>query len=425
MPVRRTLLVGLSALTLGAALPHAPAREATPPVPDAEVITDWNRTAVEVVSGDAQRPAAEPFVWYGFVSAAVYNAVVGIEGRYTPYKWDVRGPRHASSEAAAAAAARRVLLTYFPNSGARIEAAYTASLAKIPDGSAEEEGVAFGERAAERLVELRRGDGRDATLTYDRTPAPGVWRPELPGYRPFANPWMARMQPMLADSPDRFMPGPPPELTSRRYARDLAEVRAMGAKDSTVRTAEQTETALFFTDPLPQQLQAAYRERVTRRNMDIVEAARLFAAANTASVDATITTWNSKLTYALWRPISAIRLADTDGNPATEADPSWLPLTNTPPYPEYMGGHCANDGAVMAVLDRLTGGDIDLRVHSAVTGTTRTYKNSADFNRDAIDARVWEGIHFRTADVVGNRVGRKIGRFAVAHYFKPLHEDRA
>ncbi|MFE6362443.1 vanadium-dependent haloperoxidase [Streptomyces sp. NPDC057806] len=154
--------------------------------------------------------------------------------------------------------------------------------------------------------------------------------------------------------------------------------------------------------------------------MDIVEAARLFAAVNTATTDATITTWNAKLTYALWRPVTAIRLADTDGNPATEADPAWLPLAHTPPYPDYIGGHCASSGAVMAVLDRLTGGDIDLRVHSSVTGTTRAYRDSADFNRDVIDARVWEGIHFRTADEVGNRIGRQIGRFALAHHFRPV-----
>ncbi|WP_329545483.1 vanadium-dependent haloperoxidase [Streptomyces sp. NBC_01356] len=420
----RALVVGFTALALGVssspwASTAAPVRAAS-----SDVIRDWSETAVAVVSGDAQRPTAEPFIWYGFVSAAVYNAVVGIEGRYAQYKWHERGPRTASSAAAAAAAARRVLLTYFPRSQARIDAAYTASLEKVPDGKPEDEGVAFGERAAARLVELRENDGRGATVTFDKQPAPGVWRPTLPNHTPFINPWMAKVRPMLLDSPDQFMPGPPPGLTSKRYARDLAEVKAMGAKTSTVRTAKQTETALFFTDPLPQQLQAAYRDYTARHGLDIVEAARLFAAAGTASADATITTWNSKFTYGLWRPITAIRLADTDGNPATEADPSWLPLANTPPYPEYMGGHCANDGAVMSVLDRLTGGDIDLRVSSAVTGTTRTYTDSADFNRDVINARVWEGIHFRTADIVGNRVGRHIGTYALGHYFQPLHHKR-
>ncbi|MFC8196763.1 vanadium-dependent haloperoxidase [Streptomyces sp. NPDC057298] len=423
--VRRTLVVGLTALALGALPTAAPASTVAPDrasdhVPNAQVINDWSETAAAVVSVDAGRPTAEPFLWYGFVSAAVYNAVVGIEGRYTPYKWRERGPRDASSEAAAAAAARRVLLTYFPASKQRIETAFGSSLAKVPDGRAEDRGVRFGERAAARLIELRENDGRDARVTYDRKPAPGVWRPAPPGFRPFANPWLGKLRPMLFDSPDRFMPGPPPALTSKKYTRDFAEVKATGSKDSTRRTAWQTETARFFSDPLPQQLQAAYRDHAARNGLDIVEAARLFAAANTASADATITTWNSKFTYALWRPVHAIRLADTDGNPATRADRSWEPLLNTPPYPEYMGGHCANDGAVMAVLDRLTGGDIDLRVSSAVTGTTRTYTRAADFDRDVINARVWSGIHFRTADVVGSRVGHRIGDFALDHYFKPL-----
>ncbi|WP_200304602.1 vanadium-dependent haloperoxidase [Streptomyces adelaidensis] len=424
---RRALAVGLAAVSL-AALPWvseaAPDRH--PPrtrTPNAEVITDWSRTAVAVVAEDARRPTAEPFVWYGFVSAAVYNAVVGIEGRYAPYKWhtrDARGPRRASSEAAAATAARRVLLTYFPASKNRIDAAYDVSLAKIPDGRAEDRGVRFGERAAARLIELRENDGRDAKIPYDRKPAPGVWRPSPPADAPFGNTWLAKLRPLLLDSPDQFMPPPPPALTSKRYARDLAEAKAMGAKHSTERNPWQTETALFFSDPLPQQFQASYADHATRHGLDIVEAARLFAAANTATADATITTWNSKFTYALWRPITAIRLADTDGNPATEADPSWEPLLNTPPYPEYMGGHCANDGAAMAVLDRLTGGDIDLRMSSTVTGTTRTYTRSADFNRDVIDARVWSGIHFRTADVVGSDIGRRIGELALDHYFKKL-----
>jgi hypothetical protein len=422
---RRTLVVGVTALALGA-LPWvstaAPDRASSRPstrATSAEVITDWNETAVAVVNVDAGRPTSEPFLWYGFVSAAVYNAVVGIEGRYSPYKWHVRGPSTASSAAAAAAAARRVLLTYFPASKARIDTAYTASLAKIPDGRAEDEGVRFGERAAARIVELRENDGRDAQVTYDREPAPGVWRPVPPGHQPFVDPWLAKLRPMLFDSPDRFMPGPPPGLTSRRYARDVAEVKAVGAKNSPGRTAWQTETARFFADSLPRQLQAAYRDHTARHRLDIVEAARLFAAANTASADATITTWNSKFTHALWRPLTAIRLADTDGNPATEPDTSWQPLLNTPPYPEYIGGHCAIDGAAMAVLDRLTGGDIDFRISSAVTGTTRTYTRSADFNRDVINARVWGGIHFRTADIVGNRIGRHIGHWALDHYFRP------
>ncbi|RPF36229.1 vanadium-dependent haloperoxidase [Streptomyces sp. TLI_185] len=419
---RRTLLVGLTALGLGA-LPRVAAaspRDGSRAAADAGVIADWNKTAVDVVAGDAQRPSAEPFLWYGFVHAAVYNAVVGIEGRYAGYKWDVRGPRHASSEAAAAAAAHRILLTYFPASQARIDAAYSASLAKIPAGPAADQGVRFGERAADRIIRLRQDDGRNADVPFDPAPAPGVWRPAPPGYSPAVDAWLGKVRPMTFDSPDRFMPGPPPALTSQRYARDVAETKAVGGKNSAARSAYGTETALFFSDPLPQQLQAGYRDHAARHRLDIVEAARFFAALNTAAADATITTWNAKFTYAFWRPIHAIRLADTDGNPATVADPSWEPLLRTPPYPEYIGGHCTNDGAVMAVLDGLTGGDIDLRLYSAVTDTSRTYTRSADFNRDVINARIWSGIHFRTADVVGNLIGRDIGRWTLAHHFRPL-----
>lgn len=423
--VRRTLLVGLTVLALGAA-PWAatasgavagrqPARGTS-----AEVINDWSETAVATVNGDAKRPGAEQLLWYGFVSAAVYNAVVGIEGRYTEYRWHERGPRSASPEAAAAAAAHRILLTYFPASQARLDAAYTASLAKIPDGRAEDRGVAFGERAAARIVRLRENDGRGAQVTFDKPPAPGIWRPTPPGNAPMAVPWLAKVRPMLLDSPDRLRPGPPPALTSKRYAGDFAEIKAMGARTGSARNAAQTETALFFGDVLPVQFQAAYRDYTARHGLDLVDAARLFAAVGTATADASITAWNTKLTYGQWRPITAIRLADTDGNPATAPDPSWLPLLDTPPYPDYMSGHCTVDGAAMSVLSRLTGGDIDFRISSAVTGTTRTYTTAAAYNHDVINARVWAGIHFRTSDIVANRIGTRIGDLALDHSFQPL-----
>ncbi|MFJ9006983.1 vanadium-dependent haloperoxidase [Streptomyces canus] len=419
-PHALVLLTGLVALALGT----VPATATTSAAPhhrtSAGVILDWSETAVATVHTDARRPAAEQFLWYGFVDAAVYNAVVGIEGRYTEYKWHERGPRKASAEAAAAAAAHKVLLTYFPASKARLDTAYTVSLANIPDGKAEKQGVRFGERAADRIIELRRNDGRGAPVTYDKAPAPGIWRPTAPANAPFAVPWLAKVRPLLVGSPDRFLPGPPPALTSRTYTRDFAEVKAVGARNSTTRTATQTETARFFSDVLPVQFQAAYRGYTARHGLDLGDAARLFAATGTATADAAITAWNSKLTYGQWRPITAIQLADTDGNPSTAPDPSWLPLLDTPPYPDWVSGHNINDGAVMAVLNRLTGGDVDFRISSAVTGTTRTYGSAAAYNRDVIDARVWGGLHFRSSDVVANRTGGRIGSWAMDHYFRPL-----
>ncbi|MFF4257349.1 vanadium-dependent haloperoxidase [Streptomyces sp. NPDC001663] len=420
--VRRTLVVGLTVLALGAvpwassAVASAPAKAA----PGPGVINDWSETAVAVVNGDAKRPGAEQAIWYGFMGAAVYNAVVGIEGRYAEYKWHARGPRHASSEAAAAAAAHRILLTYFPASQARVDAAYAASLAKIPDGKAEDQGVAFGERAAARIVQLRENDGRGAPITFDKPPAPGIWRPTPPANAPMVDPWLAKLRPMLLRSSDQFRPGPPPKLTSKTYTKDFNEVKAMGARTGSSRTDAQTDTARFFSDVLPVQFQAALRGYAQRHGLDIVEAARLSAATWTATADAQITAWNTKLTYGQWRPITAVQLADTDGNPATTSDPSWLPLIDTPAYPDYMSGHCSFDGAAVAVLSRLTGGDIDLRISSAVTGTTRTYTSARDYNRDVINARVWDGIHFRTSDIVANRVGTHIGAFTLDHYFEPV-----
>ncbi|MFD7433411.1 vanadium-dependent haloperoxidase [Streptomyces sp. NPDC059861] len=419
---RRTLVVGLTALALGAttattvAAPHrAPADTAR-----AQVLLDWNAVAVATVNGDAKRYAPEQNVWLGFVSAAVYNAVVGIEGRYAPYQWDGRGPAGASAEAAAAAAAHRVLLTYFPKSKARLDAAYTKSLKNVPDGQAEEQGAAFGRRAADRLVQLRVQDGRGAAVAFTKSPAPGVWRPTPPDNTPFRVPWLAKVKPMVLDSAERFRPGAPPATNTRRYARELAEVRVLGAKNSKVRTPRQTETAKFFTDVLPVQLQAGYRDHVKRHGLDLVDAARLFAAANTAAADATITAWNAKYTHAQWRPVTAIRQAGTDGNLATASDPAWEPLLRTPAHPDHISGHTAADGAAMAVLHRLTGGNIDFRISSAVTGTTRTYTKAADYNRDVTGAGMWGGIQYRTSGEAGNRVGQAIGNYALDHHFRPV-----
>ncbi|MET9439350.1 vanadium-dependent haloperoxidase [Streptomyces sp. NPDC006610] len=423
---RRTLLAALTALALAAAPWSATAAPERPPAPGAagpQVILDWNRTAVATINTDARLYSAEQFLWHGFVSAAVYNAVVGIEGRYTPYKWDVRRPHGASAEAAAAAAAHEVLRTYFPSSRKRLDAAYAESLAKIPDGRAEERGVAFGRRAAEHVVRLRADDGRGARVTYAKAPAPGVWRPTPPTEAPFHAPWLAKTRPLLLDSAERVLPAAPPAPASRRYARDFAEIKAMGGRSGSLRTAWQTETARFYADVLPVQLQDAYRGHVERRGLDLVDAARLFAAANTATADASIAAWNAKYTHGQWRPVTAIRLAGTDGNPATEADPEWTPLLRTPPYPDYVSGHCTVDGAAVTVLDRLSGGDLDLRISSAVTGTTRTYTRAADFRRDVINARVWGGVHFRTSDVVGDRLGRDIGAFTLDHYFTPVDQE--
>ncbi|MGW4047880.1 vanadium-dependent haloperoxidase [Streptomyces sp. NPDC004721] len=408
--------------------PPATAGSQAPPAADPAAIREWNTIATDTIGTNlgAARPSGQVVIWHGFVSAAVYNAVVGIRGDYAPYKWQVRGPSTASPEAAAVAAAHRVLVTYFPASHAPLDAAYAQSLAKIPEGSPKTQGVAFGERAAEHLIDLREGDGRDAPVQFTAPPAPGVWRPTPPGHQPFIDPWLGTLRPMLLTSPAQFRPGAPPALSSARYARDVNEVRTMGTKTGSPRTAFQTETALFFGGNLAVQIQAAVGDYTARHHLGITETARLFAAANTSATDAVVASWNAKLHYGRWRPITAIQLADTDGNPATAADPLWQPLLPTPPHPDYISGHAAVAGAVTQTLSGLLGTTrLDLTLFSEATGTTRHYQYADRLNEDMINARVWAGIHSRSADVAGCQTGSRIGVWAVTHYFRPLRPSHA
>jgi hypothetical protein len=381
-----------------------------------QAVTNARQIADLLSSADA---SAEAFLWYAFEQAAVYNAVVGITRRYEPYKWHARGPKWASPQAAAATAAYRVLLTYFPASRARLDAAYAASLAQIPDGRAKQAGIRFGERAAARLVELRTDDGRFAPITFDMPPAPGVWRPTPPAFAPFFDPWLATMRPLLLRSNRQFRPAGPPALTSRRYTREFNEVKTLGVKTGSLRTPEQTETALFFSDIAVVALQTALRDLVTRHGLDISERARLFAAVDMSIADAIGVSWDSKLHFGFWRPVTTIQLADDDGNPATIADPAWEPLIITPPYPDYTSGLNAVMGATSRSLTRVLGSRrIELYITSAAAGVTRHYEFAGQLTRDAVDARVWSGIHFRTADAVGRAQGQQVGDWALDYYFK-------
>ncbi|MFF9522943.1 vanadium-dependent haloperoxidase [Streptomyces achromogenes] len=413
--------VALAVVTLTAATapPDAGARSAADP---AAVVREWNAIATDTVTAAlGPRPSGQAAVWQGFVSVAVYNAVVGIEGGYTLYKWRERGPAVASSAAAAATAAHDVLLTYFPASRERLDTAYADSLAALPAGPARDRGVRYGKRAAARVVGLREGDGRFADVPFTASPAPGVWRPTPPAFQPFIDTWLARLRPLLLTSPRQFRPGGPPALSSAAYAADIRELKVMGARTGSGRTARQTETALFFGGNLVAQVQTAVRDHAARHRLGIARTARLFAAVNASAADAVVTAWDAKLHYAFWRPVTAIRLAGTDGNPATTPDPAWEPLLPTPPHPDYIAGHTTVAAAVTRALTGVLGTSrIDLDVPSEITGTTRYYRTADDFNQDVVDARVWAGVHSRTADVDGRRAGTRLAAWALDHYFRPV-----
>ncbi|URM92345.1 vanadium-dependent haloperoxidase [Streptomyces sp. MRC013] len=247
-----------------------------------------------------------------------------------------------------------------------------------------------------------------------------MWRPTPPGHHPFTAAWLARLRPLLVDRPDRFRPGPPPALTSARYAADLNEVKAYGAKDSPVRSPSQTDTAQFFTKL---DLQGALADRAARDGLDLVDTARLFAAVNTVQADAVIAAWDAKLHYGTWRPVTAIREADHDGNPLTEADPGWEPFLQTPAHPDYLSGHTTTAGALTRTLTLLSGDShLDLRITSVLAGKTRYYDSARAYNRDCVGARTWAGIHTRTANTVGTRTGERVAAWALARNFRPLDD---
>ena len=424
-----TLLISLSLMA-----PTSAAAAKPPPAADPAVITTWNQVMVATITqmppNGAGKANAEAFLWYSFVQAAVYNAVNGITREYELYNWNAKGPKKASPEAAAAAAAHRVLMTYFgttPEIVASLNGALATSLAGIPDGRSKRQGIHYGQRAADRIIALRADDGRFAPVIYEAAPAPGVWRPTPPANLPFFDPWLGFVDPLVLDSPTRFDPGPPPAIASDLYVTEFEEVRDYGVKDGSLRSPAQTLTALFISDIPIVPIQASLRDLVTRRGLDISDSARLFAAVEMSIADSIVTTWNAKFVYRWWRPITAIQLADDDGNPATTGVPGWTPFLVTPPYAEWPSGLCSVIGAVTTALPRLNGdGLVDLNITSVAAGmggppVTRHYDAAGALQQDCIDARVWSGIHFRTADVKAVAIGTQVANWALDHQFAPTH----
>jgi hypothetical protein len=414
-------------LGIGLAAPGTSFAGTTPvtaPAGDPAVISEWNDIAVATLAGDMTTQPVEDILYTAFVQAAVYNAVVGVEGRYEPYRFHARAPRGASAQAAAVAAAHEVLVTYVPSAQAALDARYAASLAQIPDGTAKTRGIAFGTRAADSVIRLRAHDGRNADIQFTQPPAPGVWRPTPPGL-PMSAPWLGFVTPLLVHSATQFAPPAPPALTSARYTRDFAEVKALGSVNSTVRTPDQTSTAQFFSGNALVQYNAALRDQVSVRHLDIVDAARMFAAIDMSVADAIISVWHAKYVYGLWRPITAINLADTDGNPDTVADPSWVPLIAAPNYPEYPSGYNVFNSTVTHGLENLfQTRQLQLTlISTAVPGVQRHYDSGDALRQDVVDARVWLGIHFRTADTAARDMGEQVAAWTLDHYFQPAGEE--
>ncbi len=416
------LIVGM----IGSALNPVVAAASTSP----DSVVHWNIIAVNTSITIGKQSIPQSQMYLARVQAAVYNAVVAIEGRYQPYKSSLAQRPGASVDAAVAAAAHAVLVHDFPSQQANLDEEYAAALEGIPDGDAKNAGIQVGEAAAGELLALREGDGLEADIGFVMPqPAPGVWQLP-PGVAPLT-PWVSQMRPYLMDSPDQFRPGPPPELDSRAWAKEYEEVRLIGRKDSAYRTAEQTDIAFFWTmnDILMYNIAFQKIALDPERGLDAVEAARLFAIGNLVGADALIACFDAKYHYLFWRPVFSIPGGETDGNPGTIPDPTWLPLVGTPPHPEYPSAHSCHTAAMAESLATFFGTQrINLDLNSTVPGLiqpTRHYQSRRDLVQEIIDARVWSGIHYRESDVKGTILGRKVAHWALRRYFLPTPAKRA
>jgi hypothetical protein len=388
------------------------------PMARADVVTDWNVKACDIVVEARLGPPPANRV-LAIVHTAVYEAVNAITGRYSASGLKQEASPGTSVEAAVAAANRATLAKLVPSQQAAVETAYHAALAMIADGPAKTAGIAEGEKAAAAILAARVDDGAARGETYRPYTTAGVY---VPTVIPAVPHWMQR-KPWLMESPARFRPGPPPPLTSKVWARDYNEIKALGDKTSTQRTAEQTDIARFWEATLPPIYHGVVRSVVTVPGREITQNARLLMAVTQAMDDALIAIFDAKYHYNFWRPVTAIRNGDMDGNDATERDPSWTPYIDTPMHPEYPCAHCIVSAAVGTVLRAEIGtGRMPTLTTTSYTakGAARSWTKIDDFMQEVANARIYDGVHYRTSTEVGMAMGIQIGELAATKYLRQL-----
>jgi PAP2 superfamily len=379
----------------------------------ADVVTEWNVTAIDA---SAQTNSLVQSRALAITHAAVFDAVNAIGGKYKPYLAEIKAPVGASQEAAAAVAAHAVLSWLFPAQKGMLDGALTSALAKVSDGAAKEDGVAVGKQAAEKYVATRGEDGYTRKMDYTPSHGPGKWQPTPPAQAPMVMPQWAGVTPFVLTSPTELGVKGPPALDSAEFAKDVDEVRRLGARNSKERTADQTAAAIFWVINPTVPWNAAARATAVAKGTSVIENARIFALMNMAGADAYIASWAIKKQYGFWRPVTAIRTA------AQNPDPTWEPLLNTPAHPDYVSGHCIYSGAVARTLRQLFGDDGAKfsATFGGPNGVTRSYPGFAEAEKEVEEARVWGGIHFRTADEHGTALGHQIADLAVQRHMRPV-----
>jgi len=413
MKQRLLIAIGLTAL-------------AVPGIASAQnVVTEWNNVAVSTaLAGNAFIPSNSPngmSLYLAYVHLAVHDAVNAIQHRYKPYGPAISTAPGASVDAAVATAAYTMLRFHFPAQVDGLTARYKLSLAAVTDGD-KQGGVDAGRTAAQQIIDMRAGDGHDVTVpyTYPSVPTPGVWIPTPPAFAPPVTPWMGQMVPFTMTSASQFFPEPPPALSSPEWVDDYNQVKILGAKNSTLRTDRQTETALFWTENTAAQYARALRNLAGARNLDAAETARLFALVWTSSADALIGCWNAKFFYSFWRPVTAIRSGDIDGNDGTAPDSEWTPLATTPGHPEYPSAHGCFTGALAGSLQVYFAGQrFTFILSSTVTNTVHEIRSMGQLTQEVQNARIWSGIHYHHSVVQGAELGAKVADQTFRGFFQP------
>lgn len=404
---------------------------------DTDAATDWNAFAVQaLVAASPARPNPVPFLDMAVVQAAVHDAVQAIDRRYTPYHLKFLRGATGSKQAAAARAAHDVLVNILPGQAASLDATYHDYF--TTHGLAENDpGVSVGAVAAAGILALRANDGRipnPPLPPFIGGDAPGQWRPTpslLPGppptLAPMSSPGLGAVPPFTLKSGKQYRAAAPPSLSSEQYTKEYNEVKALGALNNSMRTPGQSQLASFFAGNFLILFNQTLRDVAAAHTDNIGDNARLLALGTLAIADSFITSWDSKKHYNYWRPITAIREGDNDGNPWTKGDPEWQPLINTPNYPDYTSGANNAAGALTRVLelyfqtDRMTFTVVSANPNAVPN--TRAYTHFSDLARDTVNVRIYQGVHFRSADEAGRKQGRQVAEWAFRHVLQPIDED--
>ncbi len=376
----------------------------------ADIVMDWN-SAADVIGTEKQLGPAPHGRNLAILHTAMFEAVNAVQGRYAPYRLSLGTHPDASKEAAAAKAGHDVLVALFPDKRASLDEALAQMLAGMDEGAMKEKGLELGRRAAEGMLADRANDGADAKESYRPHAAPGAYVPTaIPLYST-----VGAIRPWVMASGSQFRPAPPPALTSETWTRDYNEIREVGSRNSTVRTPEQTSIGRFWLLTGARTYNPILRQVAMKQDMDLLDCARLYALAAMAANDGHIAVFDAKYAYGFWRPITAIRIGEFAGNPATPRDPEWLPLADTPMHPEYPCAHCITSSAVATVLKELVGDEVgEIALTSATApGVTRKWSRISDYADEVRHARIYAGFHYRFSGEVGAEMGRKIGELTV------------